>query len=178
MSSKSPNAPTRTPRRKEGQALATRIRDAIVSGEYAIGDSLGQESQLLERFGVSRPTLREACRILEAESLIQVERGTSGGIRVRRPDRGVLSRYASLLLQYRQTTLRDVYEYRMLVEPAVARWLATGGQELQTAFSGSRPIRCKVLNSIPAGGAGPFEISIRTGRTTDVELEPDGEGPY
>jgi GntR family transcriptional repressor for pyruvate dehydrogenase complex len=127
--SKSTNAPKRTPRRKQGQALATLIRDAIVSGEYAIGDSLGQESQLLERFGVSRPTLRETCRILEAESLIQVERGTSGGIRVRRPDRGVLSRYASLLLQYQQTTLRDVYEYRMLVEPAVARWLATERSE-------------------------------------------------
>ncbi len=70
---------------------------------------------------ISPSTLRETCRILGAESLIQVERGTSGGIRVRRPDRGVLSRYASLLLEYQQTTLRDVYEYRILVEPAVAQ---------------------------------------------------------
>lgn len=124
-----PKKPIRSPRRKEGQILASRIRDSILSGEYAIGDSLGQERQLLERFAVSRPTLREACRILEAETLIRVERGTGGGIRVQRPDRRVLARYARLLLQHRQTTLRDVYEYRILIEPTVVRWLATERSE-------------------------------------------------
>lgn len=107
-------------RRKEGELLAAKIREAILSREHEVGDSLGQERDLLERFGVSRPTLREACRILESESLIRVERGIGGGIRVQRPDRELVARYARLLLRYNRTTLRDLFECRAIIQPAIA----------------------------------------------------------
>src|SRR5262249_2171707 len=78
----------------------------------------------MEMFGVSRPTLREAFRILEAESLISIRRGARGGARVVSPDIAVAARYVGLLLQMSGTTIADVYEARMVTEPAAARLLA------------------------------------------------------
>lgn len=78
----------------------------------------------MERFGVSRPTLREAFRILEAEQVIQVRRGARGGARVMLPDTAAAARYAGTLLQYRGTTLADVYEARSHLECAAVAMLA------------------------------------------------------
>lgn len=47
------------------------IRSAIRSGELSAGDRL-VERELCERFGVSRPLLREALRRLEAERLVEI----------------------------------------------------------------------------------------------------------
>src|SRR3546814_8534697 len=70
---------------KTAELVADRIRRRIISGELGEGASLPPESQLLELFGVSRPTLREAIRILEAERLITVKRGSRSGARVSPP---------------------------------------------------------------------------------------------
>jgi GntR family transcriptional repressor for pyruvate dehydrogenase complex len=97
----------------------------IVSGELRDGDSLGRESDLVDRFGVSRPSLREALRILEAEGLVSVVRGVRGGVVVRQPDERVTARNAALVLQFRNTTLADVHEARTVIEPAAARMVAS-----------------------------------------------------
>jgi DNA-binding FadR family transcriptional regulator len=68
--------------------------------------------------------MREAFRILETERLISVSRGARGGARVHQPDVDVVARYAGLYLQSRNTTLGDVFEARMLIEPPAARLLA------------------------------------------------------
>jgi len=75
--------------REKPQQIADEVRAAIVSGELAEGDSLGREPDLVERFGVSRPSLREALRILEAEGLITVVRGARGGVVVHAPDKRI-----------------------------------------------------------------------------------------
>jgi DNA-binding FadR family transcriptional regulator len=74
--------------REKPQRIADELRRLIVSGELSEGDSLGHEPELIERFGVSRPSLREALRILEAEGLISVMRGMLGGVVVHARDRG------------------------------------------------------------------------------------------
>jgi len=109
---------------KTAELIASYIRGQIVRGDLKTGDSLPPETVLMEMFGVSRPTLREAFRILEAESLISVRRGARGGARVVSPDISVAARYVGLLLQVSGTTIADVYEARALVEPAAAGLLA------------------------------------------------------
>ena len=74
--------------------------------------------------GISRPTLREAFRILEAENLISVLRGSRSGARVHRPQVEGASRYAGFVLQSQGTTLADIYEARLAIEPFVVRRLA------------------------------------------------------
>lgn len=101
---------------KMAERVATVLRRMIVRGEIAEGTMLPPESELMERFGVSRPTLREAFRVLESESLINVERGVRGGARVTRPQRQTLARYAGLILEYEGVTLRDVYDARAIIE--------------------------------------------------------------
>jgi DNA-binding FadR family transcriptional regulator len=110
---------------KTAELIASHLRGQIVRGELAAGDTLPPEIKLMEQFGVSRPTLREAFRILETESLISVRRGSRGGAQVVSPDLSVAARYVGLLLQVSGTTIADVYEARMVIEPAAARMLAS-----------------------------------------------------
>jgi DNA-binding FadR family transcriptional regulator len=112
-------------RREKPQQIADELRRLIVSGELAEGDSLGREPELVERFGVSRPSLREALRILEAEGLISVVRGMLGGVVVHAPDTRMTARTAALLLQARNVPLSDVHEARSLIEPAAVRVVAS-----------------------------------------------------
>jgi len=109
---------------KTAELIATLYRRQIVRGELKPGDTLPSEQHLMAQFGVSRPTLREAFRILEAENLISVKRGSRGGARVTQPSLSVAARYVGLLLQVQGTTIADVYQARMVLEPACARLLA------------------------------------------------------
>ena len=110
--------------REKPQQIADELRGRIVAGELADGEWLGREPELVERFGVSLPSLREALRILEAEGLISVVRGVLGGVVVHAPDSRMTARTAALLLQARNVPLADVHEARSLLEPAAARVVA------------------------------------------------------
>jgi DNA-binding FadR family transcriptional regulator len=113
-------APLHVP--KTAELVAAGIRRRIIRGELRPGDALPGETALIARFGIARPTLREAFRILESEGLIRVRRGVHGGARVEAPDSGVAARYVSLILQYQRVSLADVHEARTALEaPAAAR---------------------------------------------------------
>jgi GntR family transcriptional regulator, transcriptional repressor for pyruvate dehydrogenase complex len=109
---------------KTAELVAGQIRRQIIRGEVAEGEALEPEPSLMKRFGVSRPTMREAFRILESEALIRVSRGARGGARAMPPAISVVARYAGLLLQYAGVTLEDVQKARTIVEPPAARMLA------------------------------------------------------
>ena len=111
--------------REKPQQIADELRALIVSGELAEGDSLGHEPDLVDRFGVSRPSLREALRILEAEGLVTVVRGVHGGVVVHEPNERMTARTAALVLQARNVRLADVFEARSMLEPLAARAIAT-----------------------------------------------------
>src|SRR5579863_6057437 len=92
--------------------LADDIRMQLVSGELVPGQPLPPEKELLQAYGISRPTLREAVRILEAESLVETVRGPKGGITLRAPDPVVVIRQVGVHLQLIGATLADVYAAR------------------------------------------------------------------
>lgn len=130
--SKVPSGDRPTPREKP-QQVADELRQVIVRGELAEGESLGHEPDLIDRFGVSRPSLREALRILEAEGLISVKRGAAGGVVVRRPDQRMTARSVALVLQSRHVPLADVFQARKMIEPIAARCVAASSTRGQAA---------------------------------------------
>lgn len=112
------------PKQGKPKRIAEDLRNEIIGGRFAEGDLLGTEAELLDRFGVSRPSLREALRILEAEGLVSVVRGVLGGVVVHRPDQRMTARTAALLLNSRNVTLLDVFDASAILEPAAARMVA------------------------------------------------------
>ncbi|MGV0737648.1 FCD domain-containing protein [Mycobacterium syngnathidarum] len=106
------------------QQIADELRELIIAGGLDEGDLLGTEAELLDRFEVSRPSLRESLRILEAEGLISVMRGALGGVVVHRPDQRMTARAAALVMQSRRISLADVFEASAVIEPASARMVA------------------------------------------------------
>jgi DNA-binding FadR family transcriptional regulator len=99
----------------------------IVDGQLKDGDFLPYEADLMAHFHVSRPTLREAVRVLESERLVEVRRGSRTGAKVRVPGPEVVARPAALLLAISGTTLADVMTARVGIEPYAARLLAEQG---------------------------------------------------
>ena len=138
--------------REKPQQIADELRRLIISGELDEGDSLGHEPELIERFGVSRPSLREALRILEAEGLITVVRGVQGGVRVHRPDQRLTARTAALVLQARNVSLADVFEARTIIEPAAVR-LVAGARNRRTAAKRLRSLIAVEEEAIDDPGA-------------------------
>lgn len=110
--------PIRIP--KTAELVADSIRKQILGGELKEGDTLHNEAQIIEDFAVSRPTVREAFRILESEKLISVSRGSRGGARVHVPKAEQVARYAGFVLQSKGVNYHDVYAARTLIEPPAA----------------------------------------------------------
>jgi DNA-binding FadR family transcriptional regulator len=109
--------------RKAAELIAEELRQLIVCDGRA-GDYLLAERLLMERFEVSRPTLREALRVLESEGLVEIRRGVRGGAVVTEPAIEVLARHFGVFLQLRSVTYEDAFVVRAIIEPAAARMSA------------------------------------------------------
>lgn len=91
-----------------------RIREAIVRGEFAPGEPLG-EVALARRYGTSRTPVREALHRLEIEAIVEP---TSRGVRVRPSS---------------PEEILDIYEVRITLESAAAKTAASRATELDRA---------------------------------------------
>jgi DNA-binding FadR family transcriptional regulator len=105
--------------------VAQQLREQIGSGQITPGDTLPSEAEMLEQFGVSRPTLREALRVLESEGLIHLGRGSRTGATVMAPSIEGISQRCSLYLAVERTTMGELQQARMVLEPRIARLLAS-----------------------------------------------------
>lgn len=105
--------------------IAKILRNRILSGKLADGTRLPKQNDLLREFRVSRPTLREALRILETEGLITVQRGNVGGAIVRLPTTQSTAISIGDVLQARQVPLSDLAVALVNLEPVAASLCAS-----------------------------------------------------
>ena len=106
------------------ELVAGQLRERIVSGMLADGDTLPKQEDLGHEFGVSKPTLREAIRILESEGLIEVQQGRFGGAVVHVPKVENIAVTMALVLETDGVALPDVGIALRAIEPACVRLCA------------------------------------------------------
>lgn len=110
------------------EQIAAEIQQRISDDDLRPGDRLGTEEQLAGEYGVSRPTLREALRILSSARLIRPMSGPKGGIFVSRtPEESVrrsVSDSIALLLDLKGTSIEELLEARTMLEVPLARLAA------------------------------------------------------
>lgn len=109
---------------KAAEIAVAALRRRVILGLLAEGDALPSEDDLLVELGVSKPTLRQAIRILESESLVTVRRGAHGGIHVSVPRVETAAGYAATVLEYRGATTADLFEAAVALEGPCAALLA------------------------------------------------------
>jgi GntR family transcriptional regulator, transcriptional repressor for pyruvate dehydrogenase complex len=129
---------------KTAELVAGTLRRMVVDGQLKEGDFLPNEAELMAHFSVSRPTLREAVRVLESERLVEVRRGSRTGARVRVPGAEIVARPAGLLLELSGATIADVLVARSGIEPLAVRLLAESAtveqlDELEAMLAGEVP---------------------------------------
>jgi GntR family transcriptional repressor for pyruvate dehydrogenase complex len=102
---------------------AEAIKSLIVAGELGSGDALPPERDLAVMLGISRPSVREAIRVLTAMNVVEPRHG--GGTYVTSLDPWLLARPINFLLQIEPSSFLDLFEVRQVLEVAAARLAAT-----------------------------------------------------
>jgi GntR family transcriptional repressor for pyruvate dehydrogenase complex len=98
------------------QIIVEQIRALVRDGRLKPGDRLPSERDLCERFGVSRVTVREALRILEAIGIVAIRVGAHGGAQVTSPTSERVGAGLADLLALSPLTAAGVTEARILFE--------------------------------------------------------------
>jgi DNA-binding FadR family transcriptional regulator len=102
---------------RASQAIVDQIRELLLSGRLRPGERLPTERGLCERFGVSRVTVREALRILEAAGLVAIRVGARGGAYVTAPSRDLVGRdIEDYLWLSPSVSAAEVTETRLVLE--------------------------------------------------------------
>lgn len=104
-------------------AAIGKIKQMIQSGELAPGDRLPPEQELSERLGLSRSSLREAVKALEAMRILDVRRGD--GTYVTSLEPRLLLEAMSFVLDFHQSrAVLQVFEVRRVLESGAAAMAA------------------------------------------------------
>jgi DNA-binding FadR family transcriptional regulator len=140
--------PVRT--RRTFEEAAEQIADGVRNGQLGVGDRLPGERSLAAQMEISRPTLREAIKILVTAGVLEVRRGADAGMFVATDVVPAdLVRERSNL---RLSEVAAVLEARRIVEPGVARLAAQrAGEDDRAALERS----IEAMRKIVAGGYGP-----------------------
>jgi GntR family transcriptional regulator, transcriptional repressor for pyruvate dehydrogenase complex len=98
------------------QVIVDQIKILLREGRLNPGDRLPSERELCQRFGVSRVTVREALRVLEAGGLVEIRVGARGGAFLTSPTTERLGEGLADLLTLSALTASEVTEARMVFE--------------------------------------------------------------
>lgn len=105
-------------RKTLAEEVAERLIEGISNDEYAIGEKLPIEPELMKIYGVGRSTIREAIKILSIKGVLSVQQGVGTFI---------VSKNAqeSLATQIDKAKLEDVFEVRSILDAKIAGKAAT-----------------------------------------------------
>jgi GntR family transcriptional repressor for pyruvate dehydrogenase complex len=132
----------RSSEKRDSLVVRTARALAAMSAAAVDGAHLGSENDLLERLGVSRPTLRQAAKIVESDRLIVVKRGTRGGFFAARPSARDVIRAPALFLRMNGATIADVHVVtRLIMEEAAAEAARCDDEGLREAM---RRLRARI----------------------------------
>ena len=112
---------------KRSEQVALQIVQDIVREDSGPGTKLPLEAEMLEQYGVSRASLREALRLLEVQGLITIRPGPGAGTEVGRIDPANLANTLALYLLLGRASLRQLLDAWLIVEPLLAQ-LAAGSR--------------------------------------------------
>jgi GntR family transcriptional repressor for pyruvate dehydrogenase complex len=138
------------PMAEPAAAIAATLREEILLAQE--GQFLGSETELRNRFGVSRPTFQQAMRILQSEGLLRIHRGVGGGLFARLPAVDGAARALSLLLRHRGATYAEVGDVLFALACELVRLAANNPDANE---------RCRVQNSV-ASFAPPPDVDEPT----------------
>ena len=125
---KNPGVPTY---RNKSDQIANALITRILEGGLKPGDMLGTEAELVAEYKVSRPTLRESLRMLEAQGVVTLRPGPRGGVAVGRPSVDTLAHALSVFLYLQNVPFGAVLKAREVIEPALAHEAALHGTEAE-----------------------------------------------
>ena len=108
------------PQTRLADQVADQLKQSIFDGKYKEGEKLPSEHELTEILGVSRVVVREAIRNMEKAGLIEIKRGVTGGSFVSSIKHNAISDLVRDSLGLRRTSVAEIMEVRLHVEPIVA----------------------------------------------------------
>jgi len=93
-----------------------RIKEAMINKELRPGDYLPTETELTQILGVSKTSVREAVKMLQAIGVLEVKRGS--GMRIREHFNGDILDPLIFRLIAESEQIQDIYDFRKMFEPA------------------------------------------------------------
>lgn len=112
------------PRQSRPVRVAEAIKGWVVQQGLKKGDRLPSETQMIKRFAMSKGTIREAMRILEAQGLIMTRTGPGGGSFVHEVSRERARALLGNYFYFKNLTIADIYQLRRVLEPELVAGLA------------------------------------------------------
>ncbi|AYN00460.1 FadR/GntR family transcriptional regulator [Chryseobacterium sp. 3008163] len=109
-------------RKTLAQEVADRLIEGISSDEYAIGEKLPIESELMKIYGVGRSSIREAIKILSIKGILNVQQGVGTFVVAKNAQE-------SLESQMNKAEIQDVQEVRSLLDSKIAAKAAMNRSE-------------------------------------------------
>ena len=117
--------------RNKSEQIADALMARIIAASLKPGDVLSTEADLLSEYDVSRPTLRESLRMLEAQGVVSLRPGPGGGVMVGKPSIDMLAHALSVFLYLQGVPFGTVLKARGVIEPALAHEAALNGDDAE-----------------------------------------------
>jgi DNA-binding FadR family transcriptional regulator len=112
------------------QQLSTLLAAEIVSGRLPVGEAFPSSEEIVNRFGVSRTVARETVQALAMLGMVNIQHGKRTEV-CPEEEWNILSATVQEALQREgkaEAVLHDLYEFRLLIEPQAAAWMAADGK--------------------------------------------------